>query len=83
MAKMQEYQVKSKGKVQVTLNDVNDLQSLPRVRTRGRPKNRLGSNMEKKIANVTKKKKKLAPSELYAAQDMNDPRKDYRSFSFY
>ncbi|RYR08522.1 hypothetical protein Ahy_B05g076256 [Arachis hypogaea] len=47
MAEMQEYQVKSKSKCSLshedaTLNDVNDLQSPPRVRTRERPKNRLG-----------------------------------------
>ncbi|XP_052117824.1 protein FAR1-RELATED SEQUENCE 5-like [Arachis duranensis] len=47
MAEMQEYQVKSKSKCSLshedaTLNDVNDLQSSPRVRTRERPNNRLG-----------------------------------------
>ncbi|RYR31794.1 hypothetical protein Ahy_B01g056706 [Arachis hypogaea] len=62
MDEMQEYQAKSKGKYllsyeDVTLNDVNDLQIPPRVRTRGRPKNKLGSNMKKKIANAIKKKK--------------------------
>ncbi|RYR29518.1 hypothetical protein Ahy_B01g053932 [Arachis hypogaea] len=77
MAEMQEYQAKSKG---------------------GRPKNGLGPNMEKKIANATKKKKKPTLSELnlldggsmiqssssiYDAHDMNYPREDYRSFSFY
>ncbi|KAL4371202.1 hypothetical protein AHAS_Ahas06G0142200 [Arachis hypogaea] len=61
MAKMQEYQEKNKGESslsheEATLSDVNKLQSLPRVRTRGRPKNRLGSNLEKKILNTTKKK---------------------------
>ncbi|RYR04649.1 hypothetical protein Ahy_B06g084423 isoform A [Arachis hypogaea] len=89
MAEMQEYQVRSKGKSslsheEVMLSDVNDLQIPPRVRTRGRPKNRLGSNLEEKISNATKKKKKLAPSEssssLYNAPDMNYPREDYRSF---
>ncbi|RYR34820.1 hypothetical protein Ahy_A10g049871 [Arachis hypogaea] len=39
-----------------TLNDVNDLQSPPNVRTRGRPKNRLGSNMEKIDRKCNKKK---------------------------
>ncbi|RYR56635.1 hypothetical protein Ahy_A05g022319 isoform A [Arachis hypogaea] len=47
MAEMQEYQVKSKSKCSLshedaTLNDINDLQSSPCVRTRERPKNRLG-----------------------------------------
>ncbi|RYR39358.1 hypothetical protein Ahy_A09g044864 [Arachis hypogaea] len=69
MAKMQEYQAKSKGC----------------------PKNRLGSNVEKKIANTSKKKKKATLSELnlldggsiiqsssslYHAQDMNYPGED-------
>ncbi|RYQ95420.1 hypothetical protein Ahy_B08g090698 [Arachis hypogaea] len=91
MAEMQEYQEKSKGKCSlshedVTLNDVNNLQSPPRVRTRGHPKNKLGSNMEKKDSKASKKKKKPALSELnlldggsmiqlssslYHAQDMN------------
>ncbi|RYR46633.1 hypothetical protein Ahy_A07g032391 [Arachis hypogaea] len=62
MDEIQEYQVRSKGKSlltheEATLNDMNDLQSPPRVRTRGWPKNRLGSNLEKKISNATKKKK--------------------------
>ncbi|RYQ94912.1 hypothetical protein Ahy_B08g089880 [Arachis hypogaea] len=53
MAKMQEYQAKSKGKSllsheEAILSDVNDLQIPRRVRTRGRPKNRLGSNLQKK-----------------------------------
>ncbi|RYR47685.1 hypothetical protein Ahy_A07g033629 [Arachis hypogaea] len=101
MTEMQEYQAKSKGKSllshkDTTLSDVNDLQSPPRVRTRGRPKNRLGSNKEKKIANATKKKKKPALSELnilddgsmiqatsslYDAQDMNYAGEDYRTSS--
>ncbi|RYR26942.1 hypothetical protein Ahy_B02g061261 [Arachis hypogaea] len=55
MAKMQEYQTKSKGKYSLshedaTLSDVNNLQSLPCVRTRGRPKNRLGSKEKKNLA---------------------------------
>ncbi|RYR49385.1 hypothetical protein Ahy_A07g035869 [Arachis hypogaea] len=69
MAEMQEYQAKSNGKSlfsheEATLSNVNDLQSPPHVRTRGHPKNRLRSNLEKKISNATKKKKKPAPSEL-------------------
>ncbi|RYR68869.1 hypothetical protein Ahy_A03g015363 [Arachis hypogaea] len=103
MAKMQEYQARSKGKSllsheEATLSDVNDLQSPPRVRRRGQPKSRLGSNLGKKILNATKKKKKTAQSELnlldngstiqsssilYNAPDTNYPREDYRSFSFY
>ncbi|RYQ96917.1 hypothetical protein Ahy_B08g092850 [Arachis hypogaea] len=103
MAEMQEYQEKSKEKSslsheEATLSDMNDLQSPPCVKTRGRPKNRLGSNLEKKISNSTKKKKKTAQTELnlldcestiepssslYNAPDMNFSREDYRSFSFY
>ncbi|QHO13748.1 Protein FAR-RED ELONGATED HYPOCOTYL [Arachis hypogaea] len=102
MAEIQEYQAKNKGKSslsheEVTLSDVNNLQSPPCVGTGGRPKNRPGSNLKKKVANATKKKKKPAPSELnlldggstiqsssslYNAQDMNYPGEDYRSFSF-
>ncbi|RYR08372.1 hypothetical protein Ahy_B05g076029 [Arachis hypogaea] len=49
MAEMQEYKGKSLlSHEEVTLSDVNDLQSPPRVKTRGRPKNRLGSNLEKR-----------------------------------
>ncbi|RYQ82624.1 hypothetical protein Ahy_B10g101204 [Arachis hypogaea] len=63
MAEMQEYQEKSKEKSslsheETTLSDVNDLQSPPRVKTRGRLNNRLGSNLEKKISNAMKKKEK-------------------------
>ncbi|RYR53107.1 hypothetical protein Ahy_A06g028029 [Arachis hypogaea] len=67
--KMQEYQAKSKGKCSLshgdtTLNDINNIQSPPRVRTRGRPKNRLGSNLEKRIASASKKKEKPALSDV-------------------
>ncbi|RYR79940.1 hypothetical protein Ahy_A01g004734 [Arachis hypogaea] len=41
-----------------SLEDINELQSPPRMRTRRRPKNRLRLNMEKHIANASKKKKK-------------------------
>ncbi|RYR35656.1 hypothetical protein Ahy_A10g050788 [Arachis hypogaea] len=46
MAEMQEYQERSKEKSslsheEATLSDVNNLQSPPRVKTRGRPKTRL------------------------------------------
>ncbi|KAL4286974.1 hypothetical protein AHAS_Ahas19G0139800 [Arachis hypogaea] len=103
MADMEEYQKRSKGKSlltykEATLSNVNDLQSPPRVKTKGQPKNRLGSNLEKKISNAMKKTKKTAPSELnlldsgssiqssstlYNAPDMNYPREDCTSFSFY
>ncbi|QHO13000.1 Protein FAR-RED ELONGATED HYPOCOTYL [Arachis hypogaea] len=94
MAEMEEYQERRKGKSlltheEATLSNVNDLQSPPRIKTRGRPKNRLGSNLKKKISNAMKKKKKTAPSELnlldsgssiqssstlYNTPDMNYPR---------
>ncbi|RYR67253.1 hypothetical protein Ahy_A03g013559 [Arachis hypogaea] len=96
MAEMEEYQERRKRKSlltdeEATLSNVNDLQSPPCVKTRGRPKNRLVSNLEKKISNAMKKKKKTAPSELnlldsrssiqssstlYDAPDMNYPRDD-------
>ncbi|XP_025678126.1 protein FAR1-RELATED SEQUENCE 4-like [Arachis hypogaea] len=103
MAEMEEYQERRKRKSlltdeEATLSNVNDLQSPPCVKTRGRPKNRLVSNLEKKISNAMKKKKKTAPSELnlldsrssiqssstlYDAPDMNYPRDDCTSFNFY
>ncbi|RYR00290.1 hypothetical protein Ahy_B07g088408 [Arachis hypogaea] len=46
------------------LESVNELQSPPRIRTRGRPKNKLGSKLDKQIANGTKKKKTKALNEL-------------------
>ncbi|QHO38511.1 Protein FAR-RED ELONGATED HYPOCOTYL [Arachis hypogaea] len=69
MAEMEEYQERSKEKSlltheEATLSNVNDFQSPPRVKTSGRPKNRLGSNLKKKISNAMKKKKKTAPSEI-------------------
>ncbi|XP_025692433.1 protein FAR-RED ELONGATED HYPOCOTYL 3-like [Arachis hypogaea] len=100
MAEMEEYQGRSKEKSlltheETTLSNVNDLQSPPRVKTRGRLKNRLGSNLEKKISNLMKKKKKTSPSELnlldsespiqssstlYNTLDMNYPREDFFLF---
>ncbi|RYR53579.1 hypothetical protein Ahy_A06g028764 [Arachis hypogaea] len=71
---MQEYKTKSKGKYplshkDVSLEDINELQSPPRVRTRGCPKNRLGSKTEKQIANASKKNKMKALSELNLYDD--------------
>ncbi|RYR59445.1 hypothetical protein Ahy_A05g025326 [Arachis hypogaea] len=40
-----------------TLSDVNGLQSPPRVRTRGRPKNRVGSNLKKDLKRLKEKEK--------------------------
>ncbi|RYR11871.1 hypothetical protein Ahy_B04g069391 [Arachis hypogaea] len=48
----------------VNLESVNELQSPLRVQTRGRPKNRLGSKLDKQIANASKKKKTKALNEL-------------------
>ncbi|RYR20818.1 hypothetical protein Ahy_B03g066057 isoform A [Arachis hypogaea] len=84
IAEMQEFQAKSKVP--------------PRVRTRGCSKNRLGSNLKKRIANASKKEKKVvlielnfldggstiqSSSSLYHAQDINDPGEHDRSFSPY
>ncbi|RYQ90749.1 hypothetical protein Ahy_B09g096755 isoform C [Arachis hypogaea] len=62
MVEMQEYQERSKEKCllsheEVTLSDVNNFQSPPCVKIRGRSKNRLGSNLEKKISNDEEKEK--------------------------
>ncbi|RYR53822.1 hypothetical protein Ahy_A06g029073 [Arachis hypogaea] len=64
MAEMEALKAKRKGTSSLShedanLESVNELQSPPRIRTRGRPKNRLGSKLEKQIANATKKKTKV------------------------
>ncbi|MED6167862.1 hypothetical protein PIB30_006833 [Stylosanthes scabra] len=41
-----------------TVSDINNLQSPQHVRSRGRPRKRLGSNLKKKIAKETNKKKR-------------------------
>ncbi|RYQ85560.1 hypothetical protein Ahy_B10g105132 [Arachis hypogaea] len=69
MAEMEALKAKRKGTSSLShedanLESVNELQSPPRIRTRGRPKNRLGSKLEKQIANGTKKKKTKVLSEL-------------------
>ncbi|RYQ99004.1 hypothetical protein Ahy_B07g086853 [Arachis hypogaea] len=73
MAEMQEYQAKRKGKSllphkDTMLSDVNELQSPPRVRIRGRPKNILGSNLEKRLQTQQRKRK----SQLQARRWIND-----------
>ncbi|RYQ82105.1 hypothetical protein Ahy_B10g100693 [Arachis hypogaea] len=65
---MQELKAKRKGTCSLShkyanLESVNELQSPPRVRTRGHSKNRLGSKLDKHIANAAKKKKTKALSE--------------------
>ncbi|QHN94135.1 Protein FAR-RED ELONGATED HYPOCOTYL [Arachis hypogaea] len=69
MVKMEELKAKRKGICSLShkdanLESVNELQSPPRVRKRGRPKNRLGSKLDKQIVNVSKKKKTKALNEL-------------------
>ncbi|RYR24673.1 hypothetical protein Ahy_B02g058189 [Arachis hypogaea] len=69
MAEMEALKGKRKGTSSLShedanLESVNELQSPPRIRTRGRPKNRLGSKLEKQIANATKKKKTKVLSEI-------------------
>ncbi|RYR25497.1 hypothetical protein Ahy_B02g059292 [Arachis hypogaea] len=64
MVKMEELKAKRKGTCLLShedanLESVNKLQSPPR-----RPKNRLGSKLDKQIANASKKKKTKALSEL-------------------
>ncbi|RYR51631.1 hypothetical protein Ahy_A06g026610 [Arachis hypogaea] len=68
IVEMQEYKAKSKRKCSLShedasLEDINELQSPPCVRTRGRPKNRLRSNTQKQIANTAKKKEKKVLTE--------------------
>ncbi|RYQ99466.1 hypothetical protein Ahy_B07g087397 [Arachis hypogaea] len=61
MVEMEELKAKKKWTCSLShedanLESVNELQSPPRVRTRGHPKNRLGSKLDKQIANTSKKK---------------------------
>ncbi|XP_057756895.1 protein FAR-RED IMPAIRED RESPONSE 1-like [Arachis stenosperma] len=69
MAEMESLKAKRKGTSSLShedanLESVNELRSPPRIRTRGRPKNRLGSKLDKQIANATKKKKMKVLSEI-------------------
>ncbi|RYR78433.1 hypothetical protein Ahy_A01g003244 [Arachis hypogaea] len=69
MAEMESLKAKRKGTSSLShedanLESVNELQSPLRIRTRGRPKNRLGSKLDKQIANATKKKKTKVLSEI-------------------
>ncbi|RYR70042.1 hypothetical protein Ahy_A03g016558 [Arachis hypogaea] len=69
MAEMEALKAKRKGTSSLShedanLESVNELQSPSRIRTRGRPENRLGSKLEKQIANATKKKKTKVLSEI-------------------
>ncbi|RYQ88516.1 hypothetical protein Ahy_B09g095659 isoform B [Arachis hypogaea] len=69
MAEMEALKAKRKGTSSLShedtnLESINELQRPPRIRTRGRPKNRLGSKLEKQIANGTKKKKTKVLSEV-------------------
>ncbi|RYR04376.1 hypothetical protein Ahy_B06g084094 [Arachis hypogaea] len=69
MVEMEELKAKRKETCSLShedanLESVNELQSPPRVRTRGRPKNRLGSKLDKQIANASKKKKTKDLNEL-------------------
>ncbi|RYR12133.1 hypothetical protein Ahy_B04g069672 [Arachis hypogaea] len=65
MVEMESLKVKRNGTSSLShedanLESVNEIQSPPKIRTRGRPKNRLGSKLDKQIANATKKKKMKA-----------------------
>ncbi|MED6124407.1 hypothetical protein PIB30_058629 [Stylosanthes scabra] len=68
-AEMKEFKAKLKENPIIihedgSLNEINDLQSPPHARSRGRPKKRLGSNTEKKIASALKRKKRKVVSEF-------------------
>ncbi|RYR28709.1 hypothetical protein Ahy_B01g052863 isoform B [Arachis hypogaea] len=69
MVEMESLKAKRKGTSSLSHEDanvkfVNELQSPPRIRARGRPKNRLGSKLDKQIANASKKKKMKALNEV-------------------
>ncbi|RYR41185.1 hypothetical protein Ahy_A08g037576 [Arachis hypogaea] len=69
MVAMEELKAKRNGTCSLShedanLESVNELQSPPRVRTRRRPKNRLGSKLDKQIANASKKKKTKALNKI-------------------
>ncbi|XP_057760575.1 protein FAR-RED IMPAIRED RESPONSE 1-like [Arachis stenosperma] len=69
MVEMEELKAKRKGTCSLShedanLESVNEFQSPPRIRTRGHPKNRLGSKLDKQIANASKKKKTKDLNEL-------------------
>ncbi|RYR49494.1 hypothetical protein Ahy_A07g036005 isoform B [Arachis hypogaea] len=69
MVEMEELKAKRKGTFSLShenanLKSVNEFQSPPRIRTRGCPKNRLGSKLDKQIKNASKKKKTKASNEL-------------------
>ncbi|RYR39418.1 hypothetical protein Ahy_A09g044948 [Arachis hypogaea] len=69
VVEMQELKAKRKGTYSLShkdanLESVNELHSPPKMRTRGRPKNRLGSKLDKQIVNASEKKKTKALSEL-------------------
>ncbi|MED6145934.1 hypothetical protein PIB30_029669 [Stylosanthes scabra] len=64
-AEMKEFKAKLKENPTIIhedgfLNEINNLQSPPHVRSKGRPRKRLGSNTEKKIASATNRKKRKA-----------------------
>ncbi|RYR48536.1 hypothetical protein Ahy_A07g034561 [Arachis hypogaea] len=69
MVEMEALKAKRKGTSSLShedanLESINKLQSPPRIRTRERPKNRLGSKLDKQITNASKKKKTKALNEL-------------------
>ncbi|RYR12364.1 hypothetical protein Ahy_B04g069898 isoform A [Arachis hypogaea] len=69
MVEMESLKAKKKGTSSLSHEDanfesVNELQIPLKIRTRGRPKNRLGLKLGKQIANATKKKKTKALNEL-------------------
>ncbi|MED6163058.1 hypothetical protein PIB30_076344 [Stylosanthes scabra] len=75
-AEMVDFKAKEKdGKTVTThqegsLDGMNDLHSPTRVRSRGRPRKRLGSNLEKQIAISSNKKKRKALAEVNVENSM-------------
>ncbi|QHO47192.1 Transposon protein [Arachis hypogaea] len=63
MAEMESLKAK-RNHEDTNLESVNKFQSPPRIRTKGRTKNRLGSKLDKQIANAAKKKKTKVLSEI-------------------
>ncbi|MED6221157.1 hypothetical protein PIB30_051775 [Stylosanthes scabra] len=69
-AEMVAFKAKEKGDKTVmkhqegSLDGMNDLHSSTRVKSRGRPRKRLGSTLEKQIASSSNKKKRKALTEV-------------------
>ncbi|MED6142296.1 hypothetical protein PIB30_112251, partial [Stylosanthes scabra] len=74
-AEMKEFKARLKENPSIiyedgSLSETNDLQSPTHVKSRGRPKKRLGSNTEKKIACATNRKKRKVPSDIEGSSSL-------------